>query len=156
MPKYTEDLNALKDSGKLVELFCLRPTQYKDKTVTLRLKINKCWNGWRIKHNMLKKLNLKYGDTICTLVTPQFTKGLSNEVKDMMLFVSGDGINWITEHDVTAGSTIDCEVKFSYVNIDQNPDDPKYMVNLIFVEGYKVITDIPKKDISFDDIIADL
>ena len=32
----------------------------------------------------------------------------------------------------------------------------KYMVNLIFVERYKVITDIQKKDISFDDIIADL
>lgn len=156
MPKYTEDLNALKDSGKLVESFCLRPTKYKDALVTLRLKINKCWNGWRLKYNVIKALGLNEGDTIFTSVTPQFTNGLSNEATDMALFVSGESINWIIENNVTSGVTIDCKVKLSYVNIDQNPDDPKYMVNLIFVEGYKVITDIQKKDISFDDIIADL
>lgn len=41
------ELEVLKENGKLVELFCLRPKIYKDNLVTLRVKIDSKWCGWK-------------------------------------------------------------------------------------------------------------
>ena len=45
MSEYSINLESVEQGGKLAELFCLRPKLYKDKQVTLRVKINSKW-GW--------------------------------------------------------------------------------------------------------------
>lgn len=42
----------LKEGTKLFEGFWLRPKQYVNKTVPLRLRINKKWGGWKIKDEL--------------------------------------------------------------------------------------------------------
>lgn len=161
MTEYIENLDELKEAGKLAEMLCFRPAKYKGKTVTIRLKLNQKWSGWKLKDSVVTKLGLEVGNTICTSVTPQFTEGLSNDVDDMALFVSSDGIDWIIKNKVTAGSIIDCQVQFWYDVVASTDNGNIHAVNLIFKNGLKVVyatqnEKITSGRISLDDIIADL
>ena len=78
------------------------------------------------------------------------------------LFVSGNGIDWIVNNKVTAGSVIDCRVKLSYVNLANDSETEKFFAaNLIFEEGYKVIDEIPQEKnvesvLSLNDLFANI
>ena len=162
MSEYKEDLDKLEEAGKIVELFCLCPSWYKDKEIDLRLRIKEKWTGWKIKNNIVNKLGLTEGATICVPITPRFTDGLSDEVDGITLFVSGNGIDWIVNNKVTAGSVIDCRVKLSYVNLANDSETEKFFAaNLIFEEGYKVIDEIPQEKnvesvLSLNDLFANI
>lgn len=154
MNDYTANEIEIKNGGELVEKFCLRPKHYANQKVTLRLKINDMWSGWKIREEIIKDLNLEVGGTILTKVTSYFTIGLSEDVNDLDLFAMGEGADWLIDNKVSVGDVIDCQVQFSYLSISvgsQNKKIPK--VSLIFEKGFAVIekgSDSIKNNISED------
>lgn len=142
MSNYNDNLEMLKNGGKLVELFCLRPKLHKDKHVTLRVKINSKWSGWKLRGDLVESLGFEVGNTIVTTVSPLFTDGLSADVGNIDLFASGENIDWLLENKVSAGSVIDCQVKFSYKVVPAGFDKKEISkVSLFFEKGIDIIDD---------------
>lgn len=157
MNEYTANETELKQGGELAEKFCLRPKCYADKIVTLRLKINDKWSGWRIREDIISKLQLEIGGTIATRASLYFTNNLSEDVNKMDVFASEKGADWLIDNKVSEGDVIDCEVQFSYVSVPADPMNSKCIsipkVSLIFINGLAVVergTDTIKDNLSED------
>lgn len=140
MTEYNENMEELQNGGRLVERFCLLPKKHENQSVTIRLKINGKWVGWRLRDEVVNALELEVGNTITTSVLPQYTCGLSSDVDNMDLFVSGDGIEWLIEHKVTTGTCIDCQVRFTYKKIPSVSNrDGINVACLVFEKGIAVV-----------------
>lgn len=139
------ELEVLQENGKLVELFCLRPKIYKDNLVTLRVKIDSKWCGWKLRDDLVTCLGLEVGNTIVATVVPQYTEGFSAEVNKLDLFASGKNIDWLIENKISIGSVIDCKVKFSYIKAPIGINGREvFKASLIFENGIKVIHETSK------------
>lgn len=163
MSEYSINLESVEQGGKLAELFCLRPKLYKDKQVTLRVKINSKWGGWKLRDDLVTGLGLEIGNTIVTTVSPLYTNGLSADASNIDFFASGKNIDWLLENKVPAGSVIDCQVRFSYAEVPMGYEQKKILkVSLIFEKGFNVIIDDsisdekPTSNACLDDIIQSL
>lgn len=140
MEDYSVSKDELQKGGELFELFWLRPKLYKDQIVTIRLRINKKWGGWKLKDELVELLGLEVGDTISTEVTPLFMSGRIDDADDMDLFATGKGADWLLEHDVKMGSIIDCRVRFSYSKVPVGANGKEVnKASLIFEEGICVV-----------------
>lgn len=129
----------LKEGTKLFEGFWLRPKQYVNKTVPLRLRINKKWGGWKIKDELVNSLGLEVGDTISTEVTPLFMSELIDDENDTDMFASGAGADWLLSNNVGIGTIIDCTVRFVYAKAPIGPNGKEInKVSLVFENGISV------------------
>ena len=104
----------LQEGGKLFEMFWLRPNKYAEKTVPLRLRINKKWGGWKVKDELINSIGLEVGDTISTEVTPWFMSGIIDDEDDTDLFASASAADWLLDNQVGVGTIIDVLVRFCY------------------------------------------
>lgn len=130
----------LKRGGDLFEKFWLRPKNYTDQRVAIRLRINKKWGGWKLRDELVNALGLEVGDTITTEITPCFTSDLIDDDNDTDLFASGEGADWLLDHHVTAGTIIDCYVRFSYARVPLGMHDKEIgKVSLVFEKGIRVV-----------------
>lgn len=130
----------LKEGTKRFEIFWLRPKQYANQIVPLRLRINKKWGGWKIKDELVNSLGLEVGDTISTEVTPQFMSDLIDDENDTDLFASGTGADWLLNNNVTIGTIIDCEVRLAYAKAPIGPNGKEIStVSLVFENGIAVV-----------------
>lgn len=130
----------LKEGTKLFEGFWLRPKQYANKIVPLRLRINKKWGGWKIKDELVNSLGLEVGDTISTEVTPQFMSELIDDKNDTDMFASGSGADWLLNNNVGVGTIIDCTVRFVYAKAPIGPNGKEISkVSLVFENGISVV-----------------
>lgn len=110
------DESVLREGGKLFELFWLRPKRHMDKSVTMRLRINKKWSGWKVKDELIASLGLEVGDTISTEITPYYTSGIIDDNNDTDLFASAHAADWLLDNNVGVGTIIDCVVRFAYTS----------------------------------------
>ena len=108
---------ALEEGGKLFELFWLRPKRYADQTAVMRLRINKKWDGWKLKDELVESLGLEIGDTISTEITPYFTNSIIDDDNDTDLFATAAAADWLLKNNVGIGSIIDCSVRFAYTKV---------------------------------------
>ena len=130
----------LREGARLFEGFWLRPKQYANRSVPLRLRINKKWGGWKIKDELVDSIGLEVGDTISTEVTPQFMSELIDDENDTDMFAAGSGADWLLSNNVGAGTVIDCTVRFVYAKAPIGPYGKEInKVSLVFEDGIRVI-----------------
>ena len=150
----------LREGTRLFEAFWLRPKQYANKIVPLRLRINNKWGGWKIKDELVDSVGLEVGDTISSEVTPQFMSGLIDYEDDMDLFASGTGADWLLNNNVVVGTIIDCTVRFVYAKAPVGPKGKEISkVSLVFENGISVVgmdREYIDKQKGFPDDIDDL
>lgn len=134
------DEKLLEEGGKLFELFWLMPKRYVDQIVTMRLRINRKWGGWKIKDELISALGLEVGNTISTEITPYFTNGIIDDDDDTDLFASADAADWLLKNNVGVGTIIDCSVRFVYAKapVGMNGKVVNTM-SLVMVEGFSVV-----------------
>lgn len=127
--------------AKAFELFWLRPKKMSEKEYVLRMKLNKGWNGWRLKDELVKSLGLEIGDTINTEVSVLLTPGLIDSANDTDLFASGAGADWLLDKNVGKGSIIDAKVRFVYSQAPVGGREGKeiWKISLVFVDGYRIV-----------------
>lgn len=135
---YADDLEK---GAKDFEVFCLRPKKMANKEAVLRMRINKGWGGWKLKDGLVNSLGLEIGDTINTEVSILNAPGLIDDADDTDLFASGEGADWLLDHDIGSGSVIDAKVKFVYAQAPVGGLDGKevWKISLVFVEGYSIV-----------------
>lgn len=130
----------LKNGGELFEKFWLRPGRYADQKAAIRLRINKKWGGWKVKDELVTAVGLEVGDTISTEITPYFTSGIIDDDNDTDLFASGKGADWLLDNKVSAGTVIDCVVRFDYSQVPVGLNGKVInKISLVFEEGIKVV-----------------
>lgn len=130
----------LKKGGEFFEKFWLRPRNYMDKRVAIRLRINKKWSGWKVRDELITSIGLEVGDTISTEITPYFTSGIIDDDNDTDLFASGAGADWLLDNHVVAGTIIDCYVRFSYAKVPLGMQGKEISkISLVFEEGIRVV-----------------
>lgn len=134
----TED--DLKKGGEFFEKFWLRPKNYIDKRVAIRLRINKKWGGWKLRDELITSLGLEVGDTISTEITPYFTSDIIDDDNDTDLFASGEGADWLLDNHVVTGTIIDCYVRFSYAKVPLGMHGKEIgKISLVFEKGIRVV-----------------
>lgn len=133
----------LKEGAKVFEMAWLRPKKIENSNieVTLRMKINKKWGGWKLKDEVVKSVGLEVGDTINTEVSILCGPGLIDDLGDTDLFASGKGADWLLENEVGKGSVIDAKVKLIYSPAPIGGVEGKVLwrLSLVFLEGYEII-----------------
>lgn len=144
--------NELSTGAKAFEVFWLRPKKMTDKEYVLRMKLNRGWNGWKLKDELVRSLGLEIGDTINTEVSVLLRPGLIDNADDTDLFASGSGADWLLENNVGKGSIIDAKVKFVYSQAPVGGRDGKevWKLSLVLVEGYRIVDCKTEQDDSFN------
>lgn len=139
--------------------FAYVPNVFINQSIVARIKINEKWSGWKVRDDIISRLQLEVGATIVNRVSVYFTNGLSADVNDIALFASGKGADWLIDNKVGAGDVIDCQVKLSYTNLPAGPQRSEIPnVSLIFEKGRAVIErgTNHNRDIAADDILGSL
>lgn len=140
MGEYIANEIELKNGGESIENFCLRPKHYTGQSIIARIKINEKWSGWKVREDIISRLQLEVGATMVNNVSVYFTNGLSADVDDIALFASDEGADWLINNKVGAGDVIDCQVKLSYTNLPAGPQRSEIpSASLIFEKGIAVI-----------------
>lgn len=150
--------NDLEKGGKDFEIFWLRPKKMANTEAVLRMQINKCWEGWRLKDGLVESLGLEIGDTINTEVSILERPGLADLSDETDLFASGEGADWLLDNDIGYGSIIDAKVRFVYAQAPVGGIEGKdvWKLSLVFIEGLNIVekrrsienTDIPYIELS--------
>ena len=127
------------------ERFWLRPIGRAGKVIPVRLRINKRFDGWRLKDELVTAIGLKVGDTISTEVSILFTGGLIDYSDDMDLFADGEAADWLLDCVIKdhspIGCVLDCFVKLSYCEAPVGKDGKKVnKASLILSKGIQFIT----------------
>lgn len=138
----------LKTGAKAFEVFWLRPKKMHGKEYVLRMKLNKGWNGWKLKDELVRSLDLEVGDTMNTEVSVLLRPGLIDDADDTDLFASGTGADWLLDNNIGNGSVIEAKVKFVYSQAPVGGREGKevWKLSLVFIEGYRVVENMPEQD----------
>lgn len=130
----------LQEGGRLFEMFWLRPNKYAEKTVPLRIRINKKWGGWKVKDELINSIGLEVGDTISTEVTPYFMSGIIDDEDDTDLFASASAADWLLDNQVGVGAIIDVLVRFCYSKAPVGMNGKMVnKISLVMEEGIAVV-----------------
>jgi len=133
--KSEEQIKELQKNANLFEQFWLRPEKFKNRSIKLRLRINRKWDGWKLRDDLIEALGLKVGETISTDVTVYYISDFINDDNNTKLYVCGDCVDWLLTNRISEGSVIDCIVRFSYekMPIDLNKNSI-FILSLILEE----------------------
>ena len=116
-----EDLKKLKEGAATFERFWLRPKKANGTDVSVRLRINNRFGGWKLRDGLVEALGLEVGDCINTEVTVLLGPNLIDDADNVDLFAGGEAADTLLDilvanSDDPIGCVIDCRVKLSYCN----------------------------------------
>ena len=123
--------------------FILLPERYKNKIISLRIRIDGTYGSWQQRDDLFLAYGLAPGDTLrINDVTP-----LGVELSDinsgnagMDLFAEGKMADWILDTGVTRRSVVEGKFKLLYENVRNiTPTGDAKIAALLIIEGKKVI-----------------
>lgn len=155
-----------KEGAEMFEKFWLQPKRYRNKEVSVRLRLNKKLGGWKLKDDLVQELGLSVGDCINTEVSVLLGPGIIDDNGDTDLFADGQAAEWLIdtvlhnkEHPaIVEGCVIDCVVRLVYGEAPVGRNNKNInKISLILVRGirYHGYEEIQAKCVR-DDLLAKL
>ncbi|MDO4617464.1 MAG: hypothetical protein Q4B03_08410 [Lachnospiraceae bacterium] len=132
----------LMENAKKFEMAWLRPKTIGDgKELTLRMRVNKKWTGWKLKDAVVESVGLEVGDTINTEVSILLGPDLIDDVGDTDLFASAESADWLLENEICKGSVIDGRVKLIYSQAPVGGVEGRlvWRISIVLLEGIQII-----------------
>lgn len=129
--------------------FVRRPERYKECLMTLRVRMDGKYSGWKLKDELFEAFGMPKGDAL--YLNDLWVLGLDNidvdiDEWEIDCFATGDAADWLDNNDVTQGTVFEGKFLTKYKWVPQiagrgrgsEPVDAM-IAKLILIEGIKVV-----------------
>lgn len=136
------------EGAKLYRNFVRRPERYKGSLLTLRVRMDGLYGGWRIKEELFDAYDMPRGDAM--YLNDLWVLGIDkidvdDDIWNIDAFAQGDAADWLDRNEVTQGTVFEGRFLTSYKlvpNVAARGSDKSVdamLARLILIEGVRVI-----------------
>lgn len=147
------------DGVKSYRNFIRRPQRYKECLMTLRVRMDGKYSGWKLKDELFEAFGMPKGDAL--YLNDLWVLGLDNidvdiDVWEIDCFATGDAADWLDNNNVTQGTVFEGKFLTKYKSVPKiagrgiggEPVDAM-IAKLILIEGVRVVErNAPIRDLS--------
>lgn len=136
------------DGAKAYRNFVRRPQRYKGSLLTLRVRMDGLYGGWKLKDELYEAYDMPKGDAL--YLNDLWVLGMDNidveeDIWGIDAFAQGDAADWLDRNKVTQGTVFEGRFLTAYKivpGIASRGDDKSIdaaIAKLILVEGIRVV-----------------
>lgn len=143
----SDDIYSYKEGAKRFRDFVRRPNRYKGVTLTLRVRMDGTFGGWRLRDENYTIFGMKHGDALYLnnlWVLGYDTIDVDNINWRVDCFAQDEAADWIDDVNVTRGTIFEGQFVTAYEKMPNatprgNDEVDAWVAKLILVKGLRVI-----------------